>query len=41
MRPFAPAIWLAEYEAIGGHVHVVRWHGELEGLWLGTTYPQR
>lgn len=40
MAAFDPAAWVAEYEAIGGHACVVRWHGENEGLWLGLTYPR-
>ena len=38
--PFDPAAWTAEYEAIGGHVSVVRWSGERAGLWLGLTFPR-
>jgi hypothetical protein len=37
---FDPAAWVAEYEALGGHVSVVHWGGEKEGLWLGLTYPR-
>jgi hypothetical protein len=38
--PFDPAAWVAEYEALGGHVSVVQQTGKYEGLWLGITYPR-
>jgi len=39
-RGLDPPTWLAQYEAIGGSAHVIRWHGEREGLWLGIRYPR-
>jgi hypothetical protein len=40
--PFDPAAWVAEYEAIGGHVSVTHRapRGVEPGLWLGLTFPR-
>jgi len=40
MSTFDPAAWVAEYEALGGHVSVLRWMDEREGLWLGLAFPR-
>lgn len=38
---FDPAAWVAQYEALGGHVSVARWPLKQEGLFLCMTIPRR
>lgn len=37
MAGFDPSAWLAEYEAVGGAVHLIQGDGK---LWESITYPR-